>query len=219
MTSSMHAVRSSAFLSRSRPQPAWLAATALVAAAIVVAPARAEPLPASVDAATAQSTRAIANELLTRLGGTLKSTLASDGPQAAIGVCKQVAPAIAGELSAAHGAEVRRVALRARNQQMGVPNDWQKEALAELNARLTGGEKPAEAEYWRVVDKGGKRELHYAKPIVMQQMCVTCHGSTQEIPPAVLEKIRADYPDDQATGYLVGKLRGAVVITRPLAAD
>lgn len=196
-----------------------LTGLAVLVTASMAGAARAEAPSPSVDPSMAASTRAIAAELLTRLGGTLKSTLASDGPHAAISVCKQVAPTIAAELSSTHGADVRRVALRARNQSLGVPNDWQKAALADLDARISGGEKPAEAEYWRVVTTGGKRELRYAKPIVMQQMCVTCHGSTQEIPASLMEKIRADYPDDQGTGYAVGKLRGAVVISRPLQDD
>jgi hypothetical protein len=68
-----------------------------------------------------------------------------------------------------------------------------------------------------VVDTGnGKRELHYAKAIPVQAMCVTCHGTASDIPATLAEKIRAEYPQDQATGYSVGKLRGAAVISRPL---
>jgi hypothetical protein len=47
-------------------------------------------------------------------------------------------------------------------------------------------------------------------------MCVTCHGTASDIPATLAEKIRAEYPQDQATGYSVGKLRGAAVISRPL---
>lgn len=192
-----------------------LSSAALFALAVAV-PSQADDA-AAIDPALAQATRAIAGELVNQLGQKLKTALSTDGPMAAVSVCKEAAPAIANNLSARHAAQVTRVGTRARNPNRGVPNDWQKSALAEFEARLEKGENPAALEYWRVVERsGGQRELHYAKAIVTQQMCVTCHGKPEDIPAPLLEKIRAEYPDDQATGYSVGKLRGAVVITRPM---
>jgi cytochrome c551/c552 len=167
-----------------------------------------------------ESSRGIANELISQLGQKLKGAIASDGPVAAVSVCKETAPAIAKSLSARHGALVSRVGTRARNANMGVPNAWQKDALGDFDARLAKGEKPADLEYWKVVDMGnGQRELRYAKAIVTQQLCVTCHGKAEDIPAPLLEKIRAEYPRDQATGYSVGQLRGAVVVAQPLDPD
>ncbi len=173
--------------------------------------------PTGVDEAAAVSTRAMANELLAQLGQRLKAALSSDGPEAAVSVCKEASPAIARELSAKHGAQMTRVGTRVRNPAMGTPNAWQKEALAQFEGRLAQGEQPASMEYWQVVEQAnGKRELHYAKAIAVQPMCVTCHGSASDIPASLAQKIRTEYPQDQATGYSVGKLRGAVVVSRPL---
>lgn len=175
---------------------------------------------ADTPTAAVEASRAIANDLVTQLGQKLKATIASDGPAAAVSVCKEVAPGIAKNLSVRHGAQVGRVGTRVRNASMGVPNAWQKEALAEFDARLAKGEKPADLETWKVVDIGnGSQELRYAKAIVTQPLCVTCHGKAEDIPAPLMEKIRAEYPRDQATGYSVGQLRGAVVVTRPLNAD
>jgi hypothetical protein len=44
--------------------------------------------PASLDNLTIESTRAMANELLSQLGQKLKSTMSSEGPEAAVSVCK-----------------------------------------------------------------------------------------------------------------------------------
>ncbi len=202
-----------------RPIPSirqCLAATALLAIACAL-PARADDATAGLDAGLVQSTRGIAAELVNQLGQKLKGAMANEGPVAAVSVCKEAAPAIAKSLSAQHGAQVTRVGTRVRNTKMGVPNDWQKEALAGFEARIDKGDKPTELEYWKVVENSdGKRELHFAKPIVTQPLCVTCHGKAEDIPAPLMEKIRAEYPDDQATGYSVGKLRGAVVITRPM---
>ena len=51
---------------------------------------------------------------------------------------------------------------------------------------------------------------------MIQPVCLGCHGSASDIPASLAKKIRLEYPQDRATGYSVGKLRGAVVVTRPL---
>jgi hypothetical protein len=54
------------------------------------------------------------------------------------------------------------------------------------------------------------------KAIPLQQGCVACHGTTEQIPDAVKARLSEEYPRDQATGYTVGQIRGAVSIKRPL---
>ena len=195
--------------------------TSLFAVALVVFAANAcaqdGAPPQGLDNTAVETTRAMANELLTQLGQKLKSAMSAEGPEAAVSVCKEASPSIAKSLSAKHGAQMTRVGTRVRNPAMGTPNAWQKEALAEFEDRLSQGEAPATMEYWKVADSGnGKRELRYAKAITVQPLCVTCHGNAADIPASLAEKIRIDYPHDQATGYSVGKLRGAVVVSRPL---
>ncbi len=173
--------------------------------------------PSSIDASLVQSTRNIAGDLLGQLGQKLKAAMSTDGPVAAVSVCKESAPAIARQLSIANDAKVTRVGTRVRNQNMGIPNAWQKEALTQFEVRLSQGEKAADIEYWQVADNGhGKNELRYAKAIAVQPQCLSCHGSAQDIAAPLAEKLRIEYPNDQATGYSVGQLRGAVVVTRPL---
>lgn len=173
--------------------------------------------PSNVDAGLVQSTRGIAGELLGQLGQKLKAAMSSEGPVAAVSVCKEAAPAIARQLSAANDAKVTRVGTRVRNQAMGVPNAWQQQALTQFEARMAQGEKAADIEYWQVADNGhGGRELRYAKAIAVQAQCLSCHGAAQDIAAPLAEKLRIEYPNDQATGYLAGQLRGAVVVTRPL---
>ncbi len=200
---------------------ALIAVLATGLATTLAAPAaRAQSLPDGIDPALVQSTRGIATDLLNQLGARLKGAMSTDGPIAAVSVCKEAAPAIAKDLSAKNNAQVTRVGTRVRNPKLGVPNDWQKAALADFEQRIANGEKPAELEHWSVANGAdGKPELHYAKAIGVQPMCVTCHGSKDDIPAPLAEKIRLEYPQDQAVGYSVGKLRGAVVVTRPLPAQ
>jgi hypothetical protein len=56
-------------------------------------------------------------------------------------------------------------------------------------------------------DKQGK--YHYFKPIIIQAMCLNCHGSKSgQIPPAAWQSIQQKYPVDMAYDYKEGDLRG-----------
>ena len=201
-------------------QPYKLAGCLVVFFGVIFSPgsyAQNTPPAAVSDAALEQSTRVMANELLTQLGQRLKSALTSDGAEAAVSVCKEVSPAIAKRLSTENNAVMTRVGTRVRNPATGTPNGWQQEALSQFESRLSAGDNPATLEYWKVAeDTKGQRELRYAKAIMVQPVCLSCHGSASDIPASLAEKIRLEYPQDRATCYSLGKLRGAVVVTRPL---
>ena len=165
-----------------------------------------------------QETRDIAAAMLKELGQTLQAAMANGGPENAIGVCKTQAPEIAKNLSTKHQVKVTRVGTRARNPDMGVPNDWQTQALKQFETRLAKGDKPYDIEYIQLTKSGSyDLELRYAKPIVLQPMCTACHGTSEQISPEVKAKLDQLYPNDKAVNYKPGELRGAVVVTRLLA--
>jgi hypothetical protein len=51
------------------------------------------------------------------------------------------------------------------------------------------------------------------KAIVMQPQCLACHG--QDLAEPVSAAIEERYPEDQATGFVAGELRGAFLIEWP----
>jgi hypothetical protein len=54
-----------------------------------------------------------------------------------------------------------------------------------------------------------RNQVHYVKPILMQAMCLNCHGVPDlNIKPETLQTIREHYPADQAINYAEGDLRG-----------
>ncbi|MDP1924134.1 MAG: DUF3365 domain-containing protein [Thiobacillus sp.] len=163
-----------------------------------------------------EETRAVAKTLGTQLGGKLKEAISANGPAEAVGVCKNIAPQIAADLSRQTGWQVSRVGTRARNAKTGTPNAWQSQALASFAERMKQGEKADTMEFAQVVTDSSGKHLRYAKAIAIQPLCLTCHGTADTIPAEVKARLRTEYPLDQATGYSVGELRGAVVITRPL---
>jgi hypothetical protein len=52
------------------------------------------------------------------------------------------------------------------------------------------------------------------KAIPTGAVCLACHGET--IAPPIAAKINELYPQDQATGFREGDLRGAFVVTKTL---
>ncbi|RWX52171.1 HAMP domain-containing protein [Candidatus Electrothrix marina] len=51
----------------------------------------------------------------------------------------------------------------------------------------------------------------YARPILVQQECLKCHGDPEDAPPAVIAK----YGSEKAFGYKVGQVRGVVSVSLP----
>jgi len=163
-----------------------------------------------------EESRDVAMSLATQLGGKLKAELSSNGPESAVSVCKEVAPQIAASLSSQTGWKVGRVGTRVRNVKTGTPDAWEAKALAIFSERMKQGEKPDTMELAEVVTEPSGKYLRYAKALAVQPMCLTCHGPAESIPQGVKARLQAEYPMDQATGYRVGELRGAIVVKRPL---
>ena len=162
------------------------------------------------------SSRQAVTELTQQLAVQLKAELAKGGPEAAIGVCRDVAPEIAGRLSRARGWRVARVSLKTRNPLLGTPDAWEQAVLADFDWRAASGEKPETLEYAEVVQEPAGRYYRYMMAIPVQPLCLACHGNGEAIAPGVAAGLRADYPHDRATGYAVGQIRGAVTIKQPL---
>lgn len=167
-------------------------------------------------AAREQAARAASGAFVQQLGGALKQEMEKGGPDQAILVCRDLAPQIAGELSRANGWQVTRVGTRVRNPMLGLPDDWESKVLADFATRAAKGEKYPDMAFGEVVDIGGAKHYRFMKAIPVQEACLKCHGSAEQIPDTVKAKLASAYPHDRATGYRVGDLRGAVSITQPL---
>lgn len=152
-----------------------------------------------------------------QLGGTLKGELQAamkkGGPTEAIKVCNTVAPAIAEDVSRKNGFEVARTSLKPRNT-ANAPDAWETRVLQSFEERKAAGEHPGKMEYSEVVEMDGKKTFRYMKAIPTGKVCLNCHGT--EVKPEVLTQIKAMYPEDQATGFKEGDIRGAFTIIREM---
>ena len=167
----------------------------LFAACLVVAIPACTPEVARTERAEA----ARGAELLAPLKNSLKQALMEgmqEGPVNAISVCKEQAPAIADSLSV-DGIEIGRTSHRLRNPANVAPG-W-------VNATLQSYLQEVGDRVPRVVSLPDNRE-GYVEPIVTQPLCVACHGGN--LAPEVAAQIKEMYPEDAATGFEVGDLRG-----------
>ncbi len=135
----------------------------------------------------------------------LKSGLA-EGPAVAIQVCRVKAPGIADALSV-DGVRMGRSSHKLRNPDNTAP-EW---VSPIIQAYL---DEPSKRNP-RAVALPGER-WGYVEPIMVQPLCLTCHGA--DLAPDVAGRIAELYPEDRATGFEAGELRGVFWVEFPEAA-
>lgn len=182
----------------------------LALALLVVGGCSSGPSTSSVPASTPTSASAVteaqatqtAKETFQQFGKTLKAELqkaiSEAGPVNAVEVCHARAPQIAEEISKARGFSMGRSSHRLRNQN-NAPDEDIARYLEKYSA--SGKEAPVAAvstdEGWTVI-----------APIITQPLCVTCHGDPKTFSPELTQALNKYYPNDKATGFKPGDLRG-----------
>ena len=119
-----------------------------------------------------------------------------EGPTNAIAACRVEAPKLAAEASTG-GVRVGRTSTKLRNP-ANAPKPW----MVPVLERYAEGAKEREPSVVFIDDD----TVGYVEPIYAQPLCLTCHGQT--IAPEVSAELEKLYPEDQATGYAAGDLRG-----------
>jgi hypothetical protein len=127
-------------------------------------------------------------------------------------VCAYQARALADEVSDRQGVKVRRTTLRPRNPR-NAPDAYERALLERLQEQSREGKMPEGV--FEASEIGGKKVYRYAKPMTVGPACIACHGSPAEISGEVRELLKERYPEDQATGYRLGDLRGIVSVVIP----
>lgn len=155
-------------------------------------------------AAAREHAKQLSTELKAALTGAMQQS-----PESAIAVCNDRAPQIAQSIAKTHDVQIGRTALRVRNTG-NEPNDWQRKVLLDFQQRAAKGESLATMEYMTSIAAKDHVEHRYMKAIPLEPLCATCHGA--QIAPSLQQAIKAKYPNDQATGFNVGELRGAVYV-------
>jgi hypothetical protein len=180
--------------------------------AVAALEAEAEDTPPTESERASQS-RELSQDYAAKLKSKLMGAIQAGGPETAIAVCKVEAPAIAKEEAAHSGWSIGRTALKLRNP-INSPDAWEKSVLLKFQEQISDGADAETLEYFETTTKNGEHVFRYMRAIPTQAPCLTCHGSN--LNRSVKAEIDKIYPEDRATGFSLGELRGAFTIVQPL---
>ncbi len=155
-----------------------------------VPPDLAAPVAKAGDAITA---------LQKRLSGRLMQEIEKAGPLSAIDICRTEAPALTGEVARTTGVDIGRTSHKLRNPG-NAARPWMKPHVDAAAGKRADQVAPV------VVDLGDRIGL--LRPLPTQAMCTTCHGPADRIAADLRQALATAYPEDQATGFAEGDLRG-----------
>ena len=172
---------------------------------------------AAPEPAWVQEARASATAVPPKLMAALSTAIQTSGPADAIDFCKEAAPKMAQAASKQSGWQIRRVSLGNRNPKAS-PDAWERKTLEEFDRSQKSGVAPAKLEHWEVVTENGQAVRRYMRALPTQPLCIQCHGTSDQLGAGVAQRLQQRYPDDRATGYAVGQIRGAMTLqqARPL---
>ncbi len=141
----------------------------------------------------------IASSIFLSLSGELAKAVKNGGLENALSYCNTNAIPLTDSLSNAHNVHIKRTSLKFRNPQ-NKPTKREKEILNQYELAMENGQI-MEA----IIDNKAERKTFYA-PIIMQAACIKCHGAKSNI--SIYDSILKLYPNDLATDYTQGDLRG-----------
>jgi hypothetical protein len=152
----------------------------------------------------------IVKTLSSTLKPKLKEAIQTGGLQHAISVCATEAPKISRQLSEKTGWMVKRVSLKPRNKLSAFPDDFERTVLEKFNIDQTLNESGVALEHAEIVDNN----FRYMRAQVVEAICLNCHGTS--LSPDTRKALKEYYPEDAATGYALGQIRGAFSLIKEL---
>ena len=179
-----------------------------------VAPAA--PLSAELRSAVVQRGQAVVAETFSLLSSNLQSALQQGGISNALPFCSLAASPLTAGIAGKHGFAIRRVTHKPRNL-VGQADATELAILRQFEASLpaaTATNPLAPLVTHLTVDTA----TFFAPIVLNHELCLKCHGEPgKDIAPENVAVIQRLYPQDQATGFKLGDLRGAWRIDIPLA--
>lgn len=161
----------------------------------------------------------LTNQYGTNLMSALQGAIEKNGPLGAVEVCHDEAPRIAADLSRQSGWTIARTSLKPRNS-ASAPDEYERATMETFAARIAQGEDAAKIASAEIVyrndgkSSGFVKSFRFIKAIPTGELCLTCHGS--DIDPYLKRKMDALYPNDRATGFKLGEMRGVFTSSKQL---
>ncbi len=148
--------------------------------------------------------------VLKTLGKNLKKHMKAGGPMAAAEFCSTKAYVLTADVDNQYGkdVQVKRISLKERNPANQAEGE-EKAILESLDTLQKNG--VVLPPY--LVERVNKDTYKFYKPLMInKQVCLKCHGDIGKNQ-KLSQFLEKTYPHDKATGYRMGDLRGAVVVT------
>ncbi|WKK66137.1 Tll0287-like domain-containing protein [Lutimonas zeaxanthinifaciens] len=144
------------------------------------------------------------------LSGNLMSKMKEGGIPLAVEYCNTAALPLTSKVSEAEKVTIKRTSLKTRNS-LNEPNEEELKVLKKYTSQL---KKDVSPEAIVEIDHSGKP--HYYAPILVEKKCLMCHGTIgKELSKQADSVIKSFYPNDLATGFSDGDLRGIWSISFP----
>ena len=140
----------------------------------------------------------------------VSGAIAEGGVAHAVGYCNLRAMPLLDSLANKNSITIQRVTDKARNPANRISGKPENALFQKVQDSLrNGGVQP----HYLLEDEKG-RTIYYKPILLAMPACLQCHGMPgKDIEASTLATIREKYPDDAATGYLPGQLRGMWKIT------
>ncbi|MDD5716747.1 MAG: DUF3365 domain-containing protein [Sulfuricurvum sp.] len=140
------------------------------------------------------------------LGGALKSQLQTGGALKALRFCTLNALSLTDQVGQATDTSIKRISIQNRNPANGVSKE-ENTMLEQWNMLVKNHKSPPP----HVLVKEKEHYTFYKPILINNEVCLKCHGHL-EADSELAKEIRSAYPEDKATGYKMGDLRGVIKV-------
>lgn len=150
---------------------------------------------------------AVSAALLQKLGGEVKTNMQANGPVKTVEFCSLHALEMTDQIARETGTQIKRQSLKNRNP-VNAASGEERELLKKWEKMVQSGQSLPNHE----LKKSPDGKMVYYKPLLINnEACLKCHGDIAEGSP-MAQAIHATYPEDKATGYKMGDLRGMIKV-------
>lgn len=169
----------------------------------------------SPEAALKLRAATIAKEAFSELSSNLQAAITRTGLNDALPYCSDRAIPITKGVAAKNGVGLSRVTHKARNP-ANKATDAELALMQQFQADLVAKRTPTPT----VVTNASQAVSVYVPIVISNPLCLMCHGKPgKEVSAELQSTIRRLYPDDQATGFALGDLRGAWRVDFPAKSE
>jgi hypothetical protein len=151
-----------------------------------------------------------------KMSANLHDVILENGIVGAIAVCAERVKTASEEFSKTPGLTIERITLLSLKEQKRLESFEGITLQAMYDSLKTGKEISREVSHW-AGDSDNAGSMVYVTPIMVEPLCLTCHGPAEMVQPDVREIMQTKY-HALPSGDAIGNIKGALVVTLELPA-